>query len=387
MKCLFFDLPVKGTILSPNSKSTETILRECGGNTGNLVFRNAISKQVQDELIPCHWKDGLQLASQEKFDCAVLAGANWLNTSHAFGNEKRAEVLRELALPIVCIGLGVQHDREVRERLEFPAATRSFLQVLRDLNASVLVRDQTTLAQCRHYGLTRVEVTGCPSNFTNLSSTLAETLLTKAEKGIFRTVTLNRGYFSTDCMQHDREIMKFMYGGDGVHVVQTNERGLLSLALGREEEVSVSDQFYLKRRYRVMNFLPGRYSWRTFKDRLCAYLDVDGWLADAATWDIALGSRIHGAMVALQAGTPAILSGVDSRTDGLAKEMCVPHLPLREAMSRYSAGDLNHIVHELQPDFSGYLNRRSVLASRYVDIIREFGLHPVTALDELAERR
>ena len=55
------------------------------------------------------------------------------------------------------------------------------------------------------------------------------------------------------------------------------------------------------------------------------YADPWPWLADLAAFDFSFGTRIHGNIAALLAGTPAYVLAHDSRTLELARYFEIPH--------------------------------------------------------------
>ena len=57
--------------------------------------------------------------------------------------------------------------------------------------------------------------------------------------------------------------------------------------------------------------------------------DLDQWIADVRKDDLYIGTRIHGAVTSILAGTPAILLTHDNRTRELSKIMGVPSFDLR----------------------------------------------------------
>ena len=258
MKYLFFDLPVHNAVSDPETKPVEQILREVGGNTGNLLFRYGIRSQIGDELVDAHWREGLELARREKFDGVVLAGANWLNTSQPFGNEKRASALRELGLPVICIGLGCQHYFTTHEKLDFPPETLDFMDAMRELDACILVRDEMTLIQCRHYGLKDVHLTGCPSNFINSSADFADQLISKTEKADYHKVILNSGHFSGATLELDERLLPLTGNRPGSYLVQANHNGAIAMALGRTNEYSRRDQRHMRKAFKLGSF----FSWQ-----------------------------------------------------------------------------------------------------------------------------
>lgn len=350
-------------------------MRDVGENTGNLLFRHAIRTQLADELSACTFEDAVKLASEQHFDAVVVAAANWLVSSVPFGNRHRAECLKKIGLPVICIGLGCQHPSTTYEKLSFTEEARELLKVLLDLDAYVLVRDAMTLEQCRHYGLKNLFLIGCPSNFINHDPAFPEKLMKSATQESFTDVTLNIGFNIAEVQQHDVKLLPLVMAGQGLCVLQSNFDHVISVAMGRRDEFDNKDVRKLKSAYGMKaSFIPWRSNFPEFKKRMRAYFDVPCWLDDAACWDIAFGSRIHGAMAALQACTPAVLTTIDSRTQGLAEQMQIPHVRLEDSAHWESGVSVAKIMAEAAPCFSTYLDRRSALAKSYADILQSFGL-------------
>lgn len=104
------------------------------------------------------------------------------------------------------------------------------------------------------------------------------------------------------------------------------------------------------------------------------YFDVEQWLTDAKTWDLVLGTRIHGTMVALQAGTPAVLTAIDFRTQGLAEQMSVPYLKLHDFLKWKKGAQPADMLANAKFNFNDYLKRRRELVSQYQRALSDFGL-------------
>lgn len=386
MKCLYFDLPVHQAVANPGDKSLEQILREVGGNTGNLLFRYAIRSHVDDVLVDTHWKEGVELARREKFDAVVLAGANWLNTSQPFGNEKRARALRELGLPVICIGLGCQHYFTTHEKLQFPGETLEFLDALRELSACLLVRDEMTRVQCMHYGLENVHLTGCPSNFINSSENFAEILDEKTHRESYRTVVLNSGHFSGPTLELDKRLLHLTGNRPGSYLVQADHYGVIGMALSRREAYGRSEIRHMKKAFRLgRRFLGNDEAFEQWRSQLKVFLDVEEWLAAASGWDFAIGSRIHGTMAPLQAGTPAVLVATDSRTEGLASVMGVPFIRIEDALKLNDPISVKDLINLSGLDWIAYVNQRRKLAVQYAGHLRGFGLRLSERLERIIQ--
>lgn len=385
MKCLYFDLPINTRVDDPDNKPLSDILKEIGGNTGNLLFRHAIRLHLEDELVPAYWPEGAELGKAESYDALVLAGANWLHTAFPFGNDVRARVIRELGLPVICIGLGVQNPVTTHEKLAFPDETVDFLNALREVNALVLTRDEMTRMQCRHYGLETAVLTGCPSNFINPSPTLEADLVARFERGHFKHIVLNAGHMIGPTLQLDRCLWHLVEGHPGRYLIQSNDYNVLAMSLNRPTEYSAGDVRSICKAFKLGGlFRSGKAAFPAWREHLRSFLDIEKWLESAQGWDIAIGTRIHGTMAAIQAGTPALLVTSDSRTAGLAEVMKIPNVPLEKALSLGRKPGLADLLAAGPVDWSAYFSNRVELARRYLEQLEGFGLEPSGIIRSIA---
>jgi hypothetical protein len=76
------------------------------------------------------------------------------------------------------------------------------------------------------------------------------------------------------------------------------------------------------------------------ENRMRLFLDPKPWFDHLATRDFSFGSRIHGNIAALLAGTPAYVLAHDSRTLELVRYFEIPHRLLRDVDGDTDAADL-----------------------------------------------
>ena len=91
------------------------------------------------------------------------------------------------------------------------------------------------------------------------------------------------------------------------------------------------------------------------------------------TCDLAMGMRIHGTMIPLQAGVPSVVIGHDSRTSGLANYMGIPSVDPKkfiELSNKRPAFTLEEIAKKM----ANYDHRRQALATKMKNYIRVNGL-------------
>lgn len=122
-----------------------------------------------------------------------------------------------------------------------------------------------------------------------------------------------------------------------------------------------------------------------WSERHCnVFFDIPSWMEHYRRFDLVIGPRIHGVMLALQAGVPGVCIAHDSRTLELCETMMVPYV----LASDVAAG----ITREQLPDLfkfdaAAFDENRQVLAARYFEFLTSNGLKPVEWLGKIAAGR
>lgn len=376
MRCLFFDCPVTSRVDRPTQETLSAALRTVGGNTGNILFRYGIASSILDELTACHWRQGQGLAMSQDFDAVILGAANWLNIYHDNGNQQRARILRSINKPTLCVGLGVQSPSRTSRKLDFPPGALDFLNVLRDLEATVLVRDEFTYDQCVHYGLTRLAVVGCPSNFIDVSREQVDTLASKSGSvKKLDKITLNYGYARRDIQIHDSAILQSVLKTSGVCIVQDDLSGGIQAALAAEGLVVSAFEAGLRRVLAGFTLDAAiKYDIAQAWKRLRVYFSAPEWIDALKSSTLVLGTRIHGCIAALQAGTPSVITTIDSRTEGLAETLGIPRVSISRLNLPRDKADVSTILAYSGLDYAPYFRRRQQLLRDYMWHLSDFGL-------------
>ena len=98
--------------------------------------------------------------------------------------------------------------------------------------------------------------------------------------------------------------------------------------------------------------------------RIQVFVSVAKWMATLANYDLAIGARIHGGLVATAASVPAVVIATDTRIDELAKRVGIPTvraISLRKHLSLTSF--LNSFV---RFDGAFFDRNRTNIANNYV---------------------
>ena len=119
--------------------------------------------------------------------------------------------------------------------------------------------------------------------------------------------------------------------------------------------------------------MSGPEAFKVLRSKSLHFSDVEAWLDFARTCDFSFGMRIHGTMIPLQAGVPAVLLAHDVRTRGLAEVMKIPHLTPADYLAKFQHRPrqfLRYCAESLKP----YDQNRSQLAYVMTDYLQSNGL-------------
>lgn len=291
-----------------------------GNNFGNMLFTNAVYNQIPNcehigfNLVPKLIK--------EKFDHIVIPASNWINKKEDWGF--LADSLEQIDLPICLVGLGAQLEN-IDQVHEVPGGTLKFLRVVSERSVSIGVRGEFTKSVLSKLGFNDTVAIGCPSIFSRNEVPKIRPLPVKQSLriGVGPTrYSLPRG---DQLKNDDRQRKLYQYAIQRASSIYFQSEAFEIALLNREDvnsQINFSLDYYgLRDRDELENklMLKGKY-----------HKDLDQWIADVKKDDIYIGTRIHGAIAAILAGTPAILLTHDNRTKELADIMGIPSFVLED---------------------------------------------------------
>lgn len=286
-----------------------------GNNTGNMLFSESLLRNIEGATTG-HL--GLVPEAYMQSDCIILAAANWLNPGLDFGG--LADRLEKTDLPVVAVGLGAQSSIDCSMPV-LTEGTKRLVKIISERSAKISVRGEFSAEVLNYYGISNVTVTGCPSMLLSghrqpsvrpYINNKRENAALGATRHGFNKSDEFQNYIYRQARQNDIDIilqseLADMYYATG----RLNNPDLTKKAARVCEEIyrgdSVGVAEYLQRRAKV-------------------FFDMDEWIGYMADKSIYAGTRLHGAIAALLAGTPAVLICHDSRTLEVAKAMKLPHV-------------------------------------------------------------
>ncbi|MDR6757611.1 hypothetical protein J2Y48_002908 [Mycoplana sp. BE70] len=316
-------------------------------NIGNLVFAHSAYKALSSsdaELTIDNYRLSLDdnyadIADEinERFDVFVIPLCNSFRPSYKDVLVRMTNTIRKLKIPCVVTGVGAQTNLagDVSRLDVMKDEAKDFVAAILDRSESIGVRGPITRDFIKRLGFddSRIDVIGCPSMFYNGKN-----------MKISKPDSLGAVALNLSSAVKDPAYLNF------ASYFNENPEGVTYVPQVRELMPS-----FFKKRLPSPDAAPSidTPTPRVIAREQVAFLcDVVPWLDFMRTQSFAIGTRIHGNVVPLLAGTPAHVIAHDSRTLELAEYFEIPKtevpsirkFDLRETFERsdYSKLEKNH---------------------------------------------
>ncbi|WP_169726098.1 polysaccharide pyruvyl transferase family protein [Aestuariibacter salexigens] len=363
-----------GFISHSYRKSLEQLNKEVGLNTGNLAFWYAMSEHVIGEKDYFGWTVDPRVLA-ENYDVIMFPAANQLNPD--WDMDILANLFEKANLPLLIIGLGAQADY-IGEKLKFNAGSKRFMRVISERAYKIGVRGEYTAQVLHENGVENIEITGCPSNFINPNPELGRLI----ENKLSNLCSIDRVAINVDITQKLKDVLPIFskWGSEAYsEIICQAPIEVLTLAHFRTVDLppNVLDKY---RKLFAPSLSPDAFT-KLVDQSFSTYFDTTEWLYKLRKFDISVGTRMHGNMLAFQAETPCILFPHDSRLSELVDGMKLPRYSLDKLTSTTS---LAEVVQKCEFNAKSYDSNRVMLAKRYTDIINKTGLDFDSSLRSLA---
>jgi hypothetical protein len=348
-------------VVSPATALAQNMV---GGNSGNLVFTEAAQRilSVADvEITPDRFA-AYKLGAghiNERFDAYVIPLANAFRPSFEGEVQRLTALLRKLTIPIVVLGVGAQANAKYSPARLRPieASIRAFMSAVLDRSPSVGVRGEFTYDYLRSLGYRDVEVIGCPSMFLNGDRLRVEKRLPALSRDAIVSMNVSPYVKAMGPIvrSHVERYPALRYVAQDLGTLEMLLWGDKSAAPGGPvaNPTHTTHPLFQQRRVRY-------------------YVDPWPWIADLREADLSFGTRIHGNIAALLAGTPAYVFAHDSRTLELARYFEIPHRRMSEVPPDVDAADLY-----AEADFGPLNDGHAARFRTFTDYLAKHGLRHV----------
>lgn len=355
---------INPSIENPGSIPFLRLYEAIGLNTGNLMFTEAMfnvlvgdAKQIGFSFDPKN--------VNINFDVVVVPAANWLNKTADW--DWLIERLEALRIPVVVFGIGLQADTTDISTVVVSDSAMRLAQFFSRSASKISVRGNFTKSWLESIGIENAVTTGCPSLYMNIFDTdetiLGSDLIFQSTRyGISepftKTVGINRKLFS-HCAEfgmpmiyqsEPEEIELLVYGAGLSSLEMPKYRLLTQLYNVKDSHTLVS---FLQKNGHVFFNLP---NWSSFV-RSCTGV---------------IGTRLHGSIIALNSGRPAVLIPHDSRTAEVASFAGIPVAHGPAVRDMHSIDDLRSLL--ASADLVKYKDVRSKNQAAFIDFLNDVGL-------------
>jgi hypothetical protein len=322
-----------------------------GNNTGNLVFSQAVYRLLSTANNALE-TSGLAKSNprvlNSRFDHVVIPLANAFRPTYIETLDALSNLIEQLTIPVTVLGVGEQASLNgvYKGADSVKPATTRFVRAVLDHSPSIGVRGERTKDYLNSLGFgdEHVKVIGCPSMFMygpdlhvekNVESLAYDSPIALnvspyvPEMGPISLYAAARFPHLVYMAQNIQTLELMLYG--------SYPKGKKMTAMAASGAPITLDHPLIR------------------SDRVRFFLDPTTWFEHLAQYDFSFGTRIHGNIAALLAGTPALLLAHDSRTLELAEYHEIPHRTITsieedaDAISLYAECDW-HRLNKAHPD-------------------------------------
>ena len=332
-----------------------------GRNTGNYMFTQAMFRQLAGELSHVSFNfDPAEIG--EKFDHLVIPAANWMNEKSDWN--AMADWVESVPVPVTVIGLGLQASSQDLAQVRVSDSAIRLARALSAKSPQISVRGDFTRDWLLSIGVRNVVTTGCPSLYMRLNDPAL------AQNSGRLVMQSTRYYMTKAFLKHpgtNRDIFALAGRYDAYMIYQSEFNEIERMVFGAVSDASPGDD--------LMPALYGLETEQDYRDYLArrgrVFFDLDEWSGYVQSTAGVVGTRLHGSILALNSGVPAILIPHDSRTGELVDFAAIPTIH-PEGISSYSQADLHAVVNGA--DMGRYLDARARGGVIYRQFLRDCGL-------------
>jgi hypothetical protein len=359
----------------------QDVYEQVGQNTGNLAFHYAIDRQLGGRLRTLPWQAAPEVLNALQTIC-VLPLANQLG-EHCDLSDLVNDFGR-IACPLVAIGLGAQAGpTQSASEITIPSGTLDWLRIILTRAPAdapnVALRGEFSRQVLEHYGLAdRTIVIGCPTLFISAEPRLGRSIAERFQNGVDLIAVAAGLPYWTHLGRLEASLARLAHTTGGAYICQS-ERDMVQIGRG-EAHLLAPEIRDLCRRYIAPDMSDHEFINWTRRYAL-SFFSVAAWIEHIRRYDFVIGARIHGVVLALQAGVPALCIAHDSRTIELCEIMRIPFVRANDVIDGIERDDIPPLF-QFDPD--EFDRNRLMLANRYVEFLEGNGLQPAEYLLDLA---
>lgn len=337
MKKLFVRIGKNPT--APMTAMKSALVDVTSSNAGNMLFQQSVWKALSTPTQNLFaigndlHEDHADIINSQA-DMLVLPLANQFRLRFAQRLKTWTRLIKKLNIPVVVVGVGCQTDKNFQFDNLRPMddIVKDFVGAVLDHSASIGVRGECTQEYLRHLGFSNVEVIGCPSMFMygrRLPLPRAVEIDRASRLSVNVSSPGTQAEFSSGLESAGQYLGNIIVNYDDVDYISQESRSLEDLLFGwtrsEIEHECIPPQAFAKVHENAK-------AW--------GFVDPISWFRHLRARDFCVGTRLHGTIAAILAGTPAHMIVHDSRTLELASYFSIPHTRVEDINSEKPLDDL-----------------------------------------------
>jgi len=346
-----------------------------GDNMGNMMFPHSICRTVMTEgtqIDTIKFTDPVPRGEIDRinqtYDMVILPFANALRKSFLYELKVTTDVIRKLKIPCVVVGIGTQV--EFGKELSDPRLlkqSRAFVRAVLDHSAKIGVRGEQTADFLKKIGFAEEKdftVIGCPSMFMygkDLPVPHVRGLSPESPISITSKIQLGAGF-------HDFMYRTCMDIPDHTFIPQVIQEIKL-MYWGMPMSKKFAKHFPAQYPSELTHPLHA-------EGRSICFPNAVRWMEFLAEKDFCVGSRMHGSIAAIMAGTPVHVLVSDPRILELTEYHRIPSTLISEMPKKESVFDLY-----ARTDFNSILDGHEQRFLHYLDFLKENGIGTIYDAD------
>lgn len=349
-----------------NHDQTEVIMRnQIGNNIGNMLFPASVCRALfcEDTVFDTvntarkYSSDHVKWIN-ETYDCLVLPFANAFRYSFLRELNAITELVSQLRIPCIVVGVGIQaKKRKASEQSELDEAVTRFMKAILERSSTVGLRGEITAEYLTKLGFHAEKdftVIGCPSMYMwgkELPAMKVKDLTPESDVSMNSKIQLPQK-FHDFMYRSSQELPKFHYVAQVIEEIRQMYMG------------SDYPEGFVKK---IPAHFPVDFTNPLYQSgKGISFTNFPSWLEYLRKKDFSFGSRIHGNIASILAGTPCFIVVSDERIKELVDYHHIPHMLMKDLKTDTRIFDLYE-----KADFGAIQKNHEDKFMHYLDFLRE----------------
>lgn len=345
-----------------NHSPTRVIMRNMiGNNIGNMLFQSSVSRTLMTEGTVIDTVNTVRKYSDEHirrinetYEYMVLPFANAFRVQFVDELNRVTKLINKVKIPCIVVGVGAQANLNAElNSPELDEAVKNFMKAVLKKSSIVGLRGEFTADYLTKLGFQAERdftVIGCPSMYMygkELPKMRVKELTPESEVSMNSKITLPQKFhdFMYKC---SLELPNYNYVPQVIEEIR---------------------QMFMGKRYpagfvkEIPKHFPVSFAHPVYRSgRGISFANMPSWIEYLENKDFSFGSRIHGNIAAILAGTPCFVIVSDQRIMELVEFHHIPHLLIEDLkkdtniFDLYAKADFSAIRKDHDKHFMHYLD-------------------------------